>query len=93
MKAIRANKVYTVNESTKKAYLAQGYDITDDSGNIVERSPSSTVSRNEYDKVLAEITSLKAENAKLKKEMIKLKADNSEVGGPKAEKKSAAKNA
>lgn len=85
MKAIKANKVYTIDENAKAAYLAQGYDITDDAGNVVERSPSSTVSRAEYDKALAEIISLKAENAKIKDDILELKA--------KAEKKSAAKNA
>lgn len=61
MKAIKANKVYTVDETQKKAYLAQGYDIADDKGNIIERSPSSTVSREEYDKLSAELEKLKAE--------------------------------
>lgn len=66
MKAIKANKVYTVDENTKAAYLSQGYDITDDKGKVIERSPSGTVSRAEYDKALAEIKKLRAENKKLK---------------------------
>lgn len=67
MKAIKNNKVYTVDEVSKAAYLAQGFDITDDKGKIIERSPSSTVSYSEYEKVLKENEKLKAENAKLKK--------------------------
>jgi hypothetical protein len=63
MKAIKANKVYTVDETQKSAYLAQGYDITDDKGNVTERSPSSVVSRAEYDKLNAEYDKLKAEQS------------------------------
>jgi hypothetical protein len=66
MKAVKENKVYTVNEAQKSAYLAQGYDITDDNGEVIERSPSSAVSRVEYDKLSAELEKTKAELAKLK---------------------------
>lgn len=68
MKAIKDNKVYTVDETTKGAYLAQGFNITDDEGNVIERSPSSTVSYEAYAKVVAENKALKAENQKLKSE-------------------------
>lgn len=68
MKAVKANKVYTVNESTKGDYLAQGYDITDDKGIVIEHSPSSSVSYEIYSKVLAENAALKAEIKKLKAE-------------------------
>ena len=67
MKAIKRNKVYTVNETTKDSYLAQGYDIADDSGNVIERSPQSTVKYSEYAAVVEENKKLKAENKKLKK--------------------------
>lgn len=60
MKAIKDNKVYTVDETTKGTYLAAGYDITDDSGNVIEHSPSSTVSRREYDELLAKYNALAA---------------------------------
>ena len=43
MKAVKGNKVYTVDETSKKSYLSQGYDIIDDSGDIIEHSPVSTV--------------------------------------------------
>ncbi len=67
MKAIKANKIYTIDEASKDAYLAQGYDIADDDGNVVERSPQSTVKYSEYEKVIAENKKLKAQVAKLKK--------------------------
>lgn len=61
MKAIKDNKVYTVDEVSKRDYLAQGYDIADDSGSIIERSPSATVPYSEYAKLLAENKQLRAE--------------------------------
>lgn len=67
MKAIKGNKAYVVDEKSKASYLAQGYDIVDDKGKIIERSPQSTVKYAEYEKVVAENEKLKAENAKLKK--------------------------
>ena len=54
MKAIKENKVYTVDETSKKSYLSQGYDIVDDSGDIIEHSPTATVPYAEYAKVIAE---------------------------------------
>ena len=59
MFAVKGNKVYTVDEVTKKDYLSQGYDITDDEGNIIERTPSCTVPYSEYEKVKAELEKLK----------------------------------
>ena len=68
MKAVKANKVYTIDDTAKSAYLAQGYDIADDSGKVVERSPQTAVKYSEYEKIAAENKKLKAEIAKLKKE-------------------------
>lgn len=61
MKAIKDNKVYNVDESTKGTYLAAGFDIIGDNGKVIERSPSSTVSRKEYDELLAKYEALKSE--------------------------------
>lgn len=60
MKAIKGNKVYSVDETTKKQYLSQGYDIYDDSGKLIEKSPSATVPYSEYAAVKAELDKLKA---------------------------------
>ncbi len=65
MKAVKGNKVYTVDETSKKNYLAQGYDITDDNFNVIERSPTATVPYREYEKLLAENASLRAELEKI----------------------------
>lgn len=69
MKAVKANKIYTVDEISKAAYLAQGFDITDDEGNILEHSPSGAVSYAEYEQLLRENTALKAEVKKKKGEV------------------------
>lgn len=61
MKAVKGNKVYTVDEVSKKDYLAQGYDITDDNFNVIERSPTATVPYREYEKVVKENEQLRAE--------------------------------
>lgn len=66
MKAIKDNKIYTVDDTSKDAYLAQGYDIYSGNGELIERSPSSTVSRREYDELLDKYNKLVAENKKLK---------------------------
>lgn len=67
MIAVKDNKVYQVTETNKKAYLAQGYDIKDNKGNIVATANAKTVPYADYEKVLAENKKLKLENTKLKK--------------------------
>lgn len=63
MKAIKGNKVYTIDETSKRAYLSQGYDIIDESGDIIEHSPSATVPYSEYAKIIAENEVLQAQLA------------------------------
>lgn len=63
MKAVKDNKVYTVDETNKNDYLAMGYDVYGDDGVLKERSPSSTVSRRDYDDLLAKYEALATEKA------------------------------
>lgn len=74
MKAKKANKVYTVNEVSKEAYLREGYDIYDDNGKLLKRSPVSTVAYAEYEKLEKQVEALKKENKALKAELSKLEA-------------------
>lgn len=67
MKAIKDNKVYEVNEETKKVYLAKGFDIVDDNFNVIERSPTATVPYKEYEKLLEENNKLREDLAQKKK--------------------------
>ena len=48
MKAIKENKVYSINEQQELHYLSQGFDIHDDNGELIKRSPKATVSYSEY---------------------------------------------
>ena len=43
MKAVKGNKVYTIDDKVKKRYQDDGYDITDDSGNVVAYGRGKTV--------------------------------------------------
>ena len=61
MKAVKENKVYTVDETTKQQYLSQGYDITDDSGKVIETPKNKTVPYAEYEKLFVENQKLKRE--------------------------------
>lgn len=61
MLAQKDNKTYTITEQEKKMYLADGYDIYSDEGELLERSPSATVSWAVYEKALARIKELEAE--------------------------------
>lgn len=67
MQAVKGNKVYKVNETSKKAYLAQGYEIQDDKGNVLEVPADKSVPYADYQRMLEENKKLKAEIAKLKK--------------------------
>jgi hypothetical protein len=69
MYAVKANKVYTVDEVSKAAYLRDGYDVYDDSGKLLERSPKATVPYKQYaevvkqrDEALQELEELKSES-------------------------------
>ena len=79
MKAIRKNKVYTINETEMCYYIAQGYDILDDEGEIISYGAGKSVSYEEYRKVKDRLDLLELENEKLKEENKKLKAENKEL--------------
>lgn len=74
MKAKKANKVYTVNEVSKEAYLCEGYDIYDDNGKLLKKSPVSSVSYAEYEKLQKQMEKLKEENKSLKAKLSELEA-------------------
>lgn len=75
MKAVKANKQYTITEAEKASYLAQGYDILDDNGAVAEHSPQAAVTYSEYEKLLNENAALKAENEQLKADGKKKKGE------------------
>lgn len=61
MKAVKANKEYTIAEQEQKRYIADGYDIVDDNGNIIAYGRGKTVPYEQYKKVLDELNALKTE--------------------------------
>lgn len=67
MKASKGNKVYTISEGEKSSFVAQGYDITNDKGEVVEYGKGKTVDYNKY-------MQLKKENEELKKSIELLEA-------------------
>lgn len=65
MKAKKDNKVYRIVETQKKRYLADGYDIYDDEGSLLEYSPLKKVEYNKYIAIVRENEELKARIAEL----------------------------
>ena len=84
MLAQKDNKTYTITEQEKKMYLADGYDIYSDEGELLERSPSATVSWAVYEKALARIKELEAEFAEKKE--AEPEQDNAKPEQPKGSK-------
>lgn len=66
MEAVKGNKVYTIDEVQKDVYQAQGYDILDEYGEVIQHGAGKSVSYEQFQKASDEIAKLKAENKKLK---------------------------
>lgn len=73
MKATKGNKVYTIDETQKAMYQAQGYDIVDDEGKIVQYGAGKTVTYEKFKEIEDKATKLEKENKKLKEEVKELK--------------------
>ncbi len=74
LKAVKANKEYSINEDMKQRYLDDGYDICDDKGKIIEHSPKKKIDYSEYAK-------LKEKNRALKKQLAELQKKASKKSG------------
>lgn len=59
MKAVRGNREYTITQPEQEGYRAQGFDILDDSGNVIAYAKNKTVPYEEYVKVVEELKNLK----------------------------------
>ena len=75
--AKKANKVLRITEDSIDRYISQGYNISDEQGNLVKKGTLHDVNQlsAEYRKQEEEIKSLKAENANLVAEVKSLKAE------------------
>lgn len=73
MKATMGNKVYTIDETQKSMYKAQGYDITEDDGTVIEYGAGKSVSYEEYKVLEEKAAKLEKKNKELKDEIKELK--------------------
>ena len=64
MRAVKENKEYTIDDSQKGFYLAQGFDIYGDDGELLEAAPGKTVSYDEYAALQNKLEALEAEHQK-----------------------------
>ena len=65
MKAVKGNKEYTIEQSQQKFYQDSGYDIKNDSGEIVAYGKGKTVPYGDHAKAVEEIGRLQDELARL----------------------------
>nr|DAE50740.1 MAG TPA: hypothetical protein [Bacteriophage sp.] len=64
MIAVKGNKEYTIEQSQQKFYQDAGYDIKNDSGEIVAYGKGKTVAYGDYVKVVKELEALRAKKEK-----------------------------
>lgn len=66
MKAIKGNKVYTIDEAQQKRYQKDGFDIHDEDGKIIAYGAGKTVTYEEHEKLLqAAVEAAKAPNPEI----------------------------
>lgn len=75
MKASKENKVYTIDETQKDYYVAQGYDISDDEGNVIEYGAGKSVSYKEHKELKEKYAELEKKYSAIEKENKKLKKE------------------
>lgn len=91
MKAIKANKEYTVTEENKDFYVKQGFDIVDEEGKILEYGKGKKVDYSKYQNLLSVHEDLVKENETLHariKELESMLTDESSAPKKLAQKKS-----
>lgn len=74
MFAVKGNKQYTIESREKDAFVADGFDILDENGNLIAEGAGKQVPAAALKAVQAENEKLKAENAQLKAELAALEA-------------------
>ena len=73
MKAVKQNKVYTVDKKSMDSYAAKGFDIYDEDGKIVKHGAGKTVPYGEYDAAIAKGKAMESELAAKDAEIESLK--------------------
>lgn len=59
MRAVKANREYTITEAEKDFYQKQGFDIINDDGNVIQYGAGKSVPYEQYKKVVDELEALK----------------------------------
>ena len=76
MKAVKGNREYDIEQKDVETYRKDGFDISDDKGNIIAYGAGKSVSYDKYEALKAENEAHKAENETHKAENETLKAEN-----------------
>ena len=79
MKASKGNKVYTIDESQKNAYIKSGFDITDDEGTVIANGAGKTVSYDKYRELEDSHIGLMNAYEKKEEKCAKLEKENEEL--------------
>lgn len=82
MRAAKGNKEYTIDEAQKKGYQDSGFDILDDTGEVIAYGKGKTVPFDEHMLAVKEIERLQALCADLQKEKAELEKELEELKGP-----------
>lgn len=89
MKAVKGNRAYTITETEKETRRAEGFDIYDDEGKLVEYAKGKTIPYEEHlaeiGKLTAALTASQEEVKKLTDERKKAKKDGKTAGGDQQE--------
>ncbi|WP_343274613.1 hypothetical protein [Ligaoa zhengdingensis] len=65
MRAVKANRQYTITELEAKRFQAMGYDILDDDGKVMQHGAGKSVPYGKYQEALGRIEAQEAEIAAL----------------------------
>ena len=72
MKAVKGNKVYTIDETQQKFYEESGFDILNDQGDVIAYGRGKTVPYGDFVALKGEKEELEKENARLKEQLEKM---------------------
>ena len=80
MVAIKENREYTITEADINSFVADGYDIYDDNGNIIKYGVGKTVAYSKYMKLVETNEKLQEEIIELKEQIKALEAKKAKKG-------------
>lgn len=84
MRAVKGNKVYTIDETQQKFYVDSGFDILDDQGDVVAYGRGKTIPYGDYAVLKKEKEQLEKENIGLKEQLGNMQKTSAEKTTKKA---------